>query len=94
LSSYYISNHHAIDYNQPGEEAIGRAHEVFRWVREGELKVHVHNEYALADALAPCEVRIRAATPESSASKSGVAGWGLGYPPRDNRLLYSNRFVP
>lgn len=50
LSSYYISNHHAIDYNQPGEQAIGRAHEVFRWVREGELKVHVHKEYALADA--------------------------------------------
>ncbi|HLF79674.1 MAG TPA: quinone oxidoreductase [Dehalococcoidia bacterium] len=50
LSSYYMSNHHGNDYNHPGEEAIGRAHEVFRWVREGELKVHIHKEYALSDA--------------------------------------------
>lgn len=48
--SIYLSNHTGADYNKPGEENIGRAHEIFRWVREGQLKVHIHEEYALADA--------------------------------------------
>lgn len=50
MGSLYLSNHTGADYNRPGEENIGRAHEIFRWVREGQLKVHIHQEYALADA--------------------------------------------
>ncbi len=50
LGSFYLSYHTGSDYYHPGEEAIGRAHEVFRWVREGELKVHIHKQYALSDA--------------------------------------------
>ena len=50
MGSVYLSNHTGADYNHPGEENIGRAHEIWRWVREGALKVHVHKEYPLAEA--------------------------------------------
>ncbi len=50
IGSYYMSYHTGADYSEPGPELIARAHEIFRWVREGELKVHVHKEYALSDA--------------------------------------------
>jgi NADPH2:quinone reductase len=47
--SYYISNHTGADYSR-GPEGVARAQEIFRWVREGELKVHIHREYPLAEA--------------------------------------------
>ena len=49
--SIYLSNHTGADYNRPGAQAIGRASEIFAWVRDGRLKVHIHKEYALADAV-------------------------------------------
>ncbi len=49
-SSFYLSTHTGRDYNHPGAQAIGRAHEIFRWIQEGELKVHIHREYPLSDA--------------------------------------------
>ena len=49
LGSYYMSNHTGADYSR-GEEGRRRAYELFRWAREGELKVHIHKEYPLADA--------------------------------------------
>jgi len=50
LGSIYLSHHTSADYNHPGEESIGRAYKIFRWVCDGELKVHIHKEYALGDA--------------------------------------------
>jgi NADPH2:quinone reductase len=47
--SYYLSIHTGADYSR-GEENTRRAHEIFRWVREGELKVHIHEEFPLAHA--------------------------------------------
>jgi NADPH2:quinone reductase len=47
--SYYLSIHTGADYSR-GEENIRTAHEIFRWVREGALKVHIHAEYPLAEA--------------------------------------------
>jgi NADPH2:quinone reductase len=47
--SYYLSIHTGADYSR-GEENIRSAHEIFRWVREGALKVHIHAEYPLAEA--------------------------------------------
>jgi NADPH:quinone reductase len=49
--SFFLSNHTGADYNRPGtEEAIARADEFFRWVQKGELTVHIHREYPLAEA--------------------------------------------
>ena len=60
LGSYYLSQHTSADYNRPGAETIGRAHEIYRWVREGELKVHIHREYPLRDAAqAHCDIEGR-----------------------------------
>jgi NADPH2:quinone reductase len=47
--SYYLSIHTGADYSR-GEDNIRTAHEIFRWVREGALKVHIHAEYPLAEA--------------------------------------------
>ena len=47
--SYYLSIHTGADYSR-GEENVRSAHEIFRWIREGELKVHIHAEYPLAEA--------------------------------------------
>ena len=48
--SFYLSTHTGGDSNHPGPQAIGRAHEIFRWVNEGALKVHIHHESPLAEA--------------------------------------------
>ncbi len=50
LGSIYLSYHTGPDYVHPGEEAERRDSEIFRWVQEGELKVHVYREHALEDA--------------------------------------------
>ena len=50
LGSIYLSYHTGPDYVHPGEEADRRDGEIFAWVREGGLKVHIHAEYALKDA--------------------------------------------
>jgi NADPH2:quinone reductase len=50
LGSIYLSYHTGPDYVHPGEEADRRDGEIFAWVREGGLKVHIHGEYALHDA--------------------------------------------
>lgn len=50
LGSIYLSYHTAPDYNHPGEEAEGRANEIFGWLQEGWLRVHVHHEFPLSDA--------------------------------------------
>jgi NADPH:quinone reductase len=50
LGSIYLSYHTAPDYNHPGEEAERRAREIFEWVREGWLRVHVHQELPLSRA--------------------------------------------
>ena len=47
--SYYLSIHTGADYSR-GDENVRSAHEIFRWIREGELKVHIHAEYPLAEA--------------------------------------------
>jgi NADPH2:quinone reductase len=52
LGSIYLSYHTGPDYVHPGEEADRRDGEIFGWVREGELKVHIHGEHALKDASA------------------------------------------
>ncbi|MDQ8728962.1 quinone oxidoreductase [Bradyrhizobium sp. LHD-71] len=49
--SVYLSNHQGADYSHPGEATIRRAHEIFGWVKSGALKVHIHKEYPLADAV-------------------------------------------
>jgi NADPH:quinone reductase len=50
LGSIYLSYHTAPDYNHPGEEADRRARDIFAWLREGSLKVHVHREIPLSQA--------------------------------------------
>lgn len=50
LGSVYLSYHTGADYTSPDGEGRARAEDLFRWLREGELRVHVHNEFALADA--------------------------------------------
>ncbi len=50
LGSLYLSYHTGPDYVHPGEEADRRDADIFRWLREGELRVHVHREYRLEDA--------------------------------------------
>jgi NADPH2:quinone reductase len=50
LGSLYLSYHTGPDYVHPGEEADRRDADIFRWLREGELRVHVHGEYRLEDA--------------------------------------------
>jgi NADPH2:quinone reductase len=49
--SFYLSNHQGADYSRPGEQTVRRAHEIFGWVKSGALKVRIHKEYALADAV-------------------------------------------
>ena len=49
--SFYLSNHQGVDYSRPGEQTNRRAHEIFGWVTSGALKVRIHKEYALADAV-------------------------------------------
>jgi NADPH2:quinone reductase len=49
--SFYLSNHQGADYSRPGEATTRRAHEIFGWAKSGALKVHIHKEYALADAV-------------------------------------------
>jgi NADPH2:quinone reductase len=51
LGSLYLSYHTGADYTDPGGEAQARAADLFRWLKEGELRVHVHKEFALADAV-------------------------------------------
>ncbi len=48
--SFYVSTHSGADYRRTTEELIARAHDVFRWIREGDLRVRIHKEYPLADA--------------------------------------------
>lgn len=48
--SIYISTHFGADYRRTPEEQVGRAYDLFRWVQEGELRVHIHREYPLAQA--------------------------------------------
>lgn len=48
--SFYVSTHSGVDYRRSREELIARAHDVFRWVSEGALQVHIHAEYPLAEA--------------------------------------------
>lgn len=50
LGSLYLSYHTGPDYVLPGEDSVRRANEIFAWIREGTLKVHIHREFALADA--------------------------------------------
>jgi NADPH:quinone reductase len=50
--SLYVSYHSGADYRRTREELIARAHDLYRWIREGELRVHIHKEYPLADAAA------------------------------------------
>ena len=50
LGSIYLSYHTGPDYARPGEEAAARDSDLFRWIHEGELKVHVHGEFRLEDA--------------------------------------------
>ncbi len=50
MGSYYMSQHTGADYSR-GAENAHRAADLFRSVREGELKVHIHKEYPLADAV-------------------------------------------
>jgi len=49
MGSIYLSNHGGADYVRP-VNVVGRAHEIFGWIRSGKLKVHIHREYRLADA--------------------------------------------
>lgn len=48
--SVYISTHFGADYRRTPEEQVGRAHDLFRWLQEGELRVHIHREFPLAAA--------------------------------------------
>ena len=50
LGSVYLSNHGGADYVRPGAGLVARAHEIFGWIASGQLKVHIHGEYRLADA--------------------------------------------
>jgi NADPH2:quinone reductase len=47
--SVYISTHFGADYRRTPEEQVGRAYDLFRWLQEGELRTHIHREYALAE---------------------------------------------
>lgn len=48
--SVYISTHFGADYRRNTQEQIGRANDLFRWLQEGQLHVHIHREYPLAEA--------------------------------------------
>jgi NADPH2:quinone reductase len=48
--SYYVSTHSGADYRATRDELLGRAGDIFRWVREGDLRVHIHKEYPLSEA--------------------------------------------
>lgn len=48
--SVYVSIHYGADYRRDTAEQIGRAYDLFRWVQEGELRLHIHREYPLAEA--------------------------------------------
>jgi len=48
--SVYVSTHFGADYRRTPQEQTGRAYDLFRWLQEGELRVHIHREYPLAEA--------------------------------------------
>ena len=48
--SVYLSNHQGADYGR-GEQRVHRAHEIFGLVKSGALKVRIHKDYPLADAV-------------------------------------------
>jgi NADPH2:quinone reductase len=50
LGSLYLSYHTGANYTHPDGEGRQRAEDLFRWLREDELRVHVHAEFALKDA--------------------------------------------
>ena len=50
LGSLYLSYHTGADYTHADGEAVARAEDLFRWMREGSLKVHVHAELPLSQA--------------------------------------------
>jgi NADPH2:quinone reductase len=46
----YLSYHTGADYTHPDGEAVRRAEDLFRWMREGDLRVHIHKEFAMSEA--------------------------------------------
>jgi NADPH2:quinone reductase len=50
LGSVYLSYHTGVDYTHPDGEAVRRAEDLFRWMREGDLRVHVHKEFPMSEA--------------------------------------------
>lgn len=49
LGSLYLSYHTGADYTHPGE-GQSRANDLFRSLQAGELRLHIHREFQLADA--------------------------------------------
>ena len=48
--SFHVSSHAGADYRQTREELFGRTDDLFRWLREGELRLHISKEYPLSAA--------------------------------------------
>jgi NADPH2:quinone reductase len=50
--SIFLTRVLSSNFNENDEERLQRVHDVFRWVLEGELKVHVHKAYPFSEAAA------------------------------------------